>query len=73
MVLLALILRPLPARVAERVASFAAELDVREDMLTVAGELAIGNYRLAAVDFDRNGYIAQPSSSLASRWPPKAP
>jgi hypothetical protein len=43
MVLLALILRPLPARVAERVASFAAELDVREDMLTVAGELAIGN------------------------------
>jgi hypothetical protein len=78
MVLLALILRPLPALVAERVAAFAAELDVREEMLAVAGELAKGNYALAAVDFDRNGYIAgwrpeeaaelHTSGTLSSAW-----
>ncbi len=77
-ILLALILRPLPAAVAERAASFAAELGVQEDMLTLATEFAIGNYGLGAVGFDRNGYIAHwrpedaaalhTSCTLSSAW-----
>jgi hypothetical protein len=56
MVLCALVLRPLPAEIAERVNRFASELMVDEGMLEVARELSEGALGLAAVDFDRNGY-----------------
>ena len=58
MVFLALVLRPLPTEVVERISAFAEALHVRDDMLTVALEFATGNLGLAAIDFDRNGYTA---------------
>jgi hypothetical protein len=58
MVLLALVLRPLPPEVVDRVSAFARELQVDESMLEVAGRFASGSLGLAAVDFERNGYTA---------------
>jgi hypothetical protein len=78
MVLVALVLRPLPRHVAERVAAFARELSVDDGMLEVAQRFASGNLGLAAVDFERNGYTAtwapsdasalHTSTELASAW-----
>ncbi len=59
MVLLALILRPLPPDVVERVSAFAGELMVEEGMLEVAARFASGSLGLAAFDFQRNGYSAE--------------
>ncbi len=58
MVLLALVLRPLPTEVAERIELFAAELGVEEGMLEVTVEFARGSLGLAAFDFERNGYTS---------------
>jgi len=66
MVLLALVLRPLPSEVAERIAAFARELCVDEDMLEVAREFAEGSLSLASDDFERNGYIADLEHSDAT-------
>src|SRR6516164_5781878 len=63
MILNALVLRPLPAAVADRVTSFAAELSVGDGMLQVAREYARGHLGLAAIDFERNGYTAEWSES----------
>ena len=78
MVLSALVLRPLPAEVAERVAAYARELSVDDGMLEVAQGFASGSLGLAAVDFERNGYTAtwhpddaralHTSAELASAW-----
>lgn len=78
MVLLALVLRPLPTEVAERIGLFAAELGVEEGMLEVAMEFAKGSLGLAAIDFEHNGYTSalsnddaaalHTSSALASAW-----
>ena len=78
MVLLGLVLRPLPAEVAERIAAFARELCVDEDMLEVARGFAQGSLDLAAHDFERNGYLAHlertdtaalhTSQALTSAW-----
>lgn len=57
MLLAELILRPLPAEVAERVEQFAYELGVDDDMLRVARRYADGSLELAQVDFARNGYL----------------
>ena len=56
MVLAALIVRPLPEEVADRIEAFAAALGVEEGMVAVAHEFACGCLGLAAVDFQRNGY-----------------
>jgi hypothetical protein len=56
MILGALVLRPLPPEVAERLDAFARELSVGDGMLAVARRYAAGTLGLAAVDFDRNGY-----------------
>ena len=66
MVLGALILRPLPAVVVDRVAEFARELCVDEEMIAVAREFASGSLGLAAIDFERNGYTASWTPSAAS-------
>ena len=59
MLLGALVLRPLPPPVADRVRAFAAELGVDDGMVGVAQEFAAGTLGLAALDFDRNGYTAE--------------
>ena len=54
MLLAELVLRPLPADVADRVGQFAAELGVDDDILVVAQEYAAGSLELASADFARN-------------------
>jgi hypothetical protein len=63
----ALVLRPLPKDVADRIRRYAAALDVDDGMLTVAERFASGALGLASVDFQRNGYTAtwQPSDAAA--------
>ncbi|MEA2685746.1 MAG: hypothetical protein QOE93_941, partial [Actinomycetota bacterium] len=78
MLLCALILRPLPEEVADRIATFAAELGVDEGMIEVTRKFGAGALGLAAVDFERNGYTAEwhpedaatlhCSVELASAW-----
>ena len=58
MILLGLVLRPLPAEVASRIAAYASELCVEDGMLEVARRFAEGSLGLAAFDFERNGYTA---------------
>ncbi|MEM9562811.1 MAG: hypothetical protein AAGA93_09355 [Actinomycetota bacterium] len=58
MILGALVLRPLPPEVADRIESFSRELSVGDGMLAVARRFADGDLGLAAVDFERNGYTA---------------
>ncbi len=58
MLLGALVLRPIPLEVADRVAEFARELSIDDGMLRVAREFAEGHLGLAAFDFERNGYTA---------------
>lgn len=66
MILGALVLRPLPAEVAERVDAYAEELSVDDGMLAVARRFASGQLGLAAVDFQRNGYTADWAPDRAS-------
>ena len=58
MLLCALVLRPLPQDVTDRIATFAGELGVDDAMITVARQFAAGSLGLAAIDFERNGYTA---------------
>jgi len=58
MLLCALVLRPLPEDVADRISDFAHELGVDEGMVEVARRFADGALGLAAFDFERNGYTA---------------
>lgn len=53
-----MVLVPLPEDVCERVAEFADELGVHDDvnMLRVARDYASGSLGLALIDFERNGY-----------------
>ena len=57
MVLGELILAPLPLDVSDRVAAYAAELGVDDEMIRVAHRFAEGSLGLAMVDFSRNGYV----------------
>ena len=59
MLLHALVLRPLPEQVADRVCAYASELGVHEEMIGIARGAADEHLGLAAVDFDRNGYVAE--------------
>jgi hypothetical protein len=78
MLICALILRPLPRDVTDRIAEFAAELCVDDAMIAVAREFAAGSLGLAAIDFERNGYTADwhpddattlhTSNELQSAW-----
>ena len=78
MLLCALVLRPLPVEVAQRISAYASELGVDEGMVDVARELADGSLGLAALDFDRNGYTSvwgsnetqtlHTTKALASAW-----
>ena len=66
MIMGALVLRPLPLEVAERVEEFARELSIDDGMLSVAQRFAAGSLGLAAFDFDRNGYTSDWSSDRAA-------
>jgi hypothetical protein len=57
MVIAELVLDPLPPEVAQRVAAFAAELSVHDDLEDLLHGYAESGRRLAAIDFDRNGYL----------------
>jgi hypothetical protein len=65
MLLAALILRPIPESVVERVSEYAHELCVDEGLIDVARRFASGSLGLAAIDFERNGYTAdwQPAAA----------
>src|SRR5262249_38971876 len=74
----ALVLRPLPEEVADRIAAFAYELGVDDAMIDVARQFSHGALGLAAFDFERNGYTKDwapeeaaslhTSGVLASAW-----
>ncbi|MGW5228466.1 hypothetical protein ACWEP5_26440 [Nocardia niigatensis] len=57
MLLAALVVRPLPTDVANRLREFADAMGVDDDMIAVAQRYAEGAVDLAAVDFTRNGYL----------------
>ena len=59
MLLGALVLRPLPEDVVDRVTEVAWELGVDEHLIGVARRFADGALGLAGVDFERNGYTAE--------------
>ena len=74
----ALVLRPLPEEVADRIAAFGRELGVDDAMVDIAREFSHGAIGLAAFDFERNGYTAEwapedaaalhTSAALSSAW-----
>lgn len=74
----ALVLRPLPEEVADRVAAFAYELGVDDAMIDIAHRFSHGALGLAAFDFERNGYTKDwapedaaalhTSGTLATAW-----
>ncbi len=78
MLLGALVLRPLPEFVVDKVGACARELSVDESLIGVARRFASGSLGLAAFDFERNGYTAvwrpdaaselHTSKELASAW-----
>ena len=65
MLLGALVLRPIPPSVVERVGTFARELSIDDALLAVARQFAEGHLGLAAFDFERNGYTADWSPEKA--------
>ncbi len=54
----ALVVDPIPPAVADRIRELSRALMVDDGMLEVATHLADGQFELAAIDFDRNGYTA---------------
>jgi hypothetical protein len=66
MLLCALVRHPLPADVADAVATFARELGVEEGMVKVAQDFAAGSLGLARLDFERNGYTQVMDAGVAA-------
>jgi hypothetical protein len=58
LVLGALLVRPVPSETIDHVRDVSARLGVDDATIDLAQELADGQYELAAIDFDRNGYNA---------------
>jgi hypothetical protein len=67
MLLGALVLRPIPGDVVDRLGDFARAMSIDDGMLEVAQRFAAGQLGLAAFDFQRNGYTAEwsPARSTA--------
>jgi hypothetical protein len=66
LVLGALLVRPMPGDLVERVRTTSAALGIDEATIDLAAELAAGQYELAVIDFDRNGYNAGYSAERAA-------
>lgn len=73
MILSALVLRPIPSEVAERVARYSQALGVRDDLLETVASFAHSDAALAAVDFERNGYTAGWSEERSAALHTSAP
>jgi hypothetical protein len=58
MILSALVLKPIPADVAHRVAEYSRWLGIDDRLLHTVEEFAASDHALAASDFERNGYTA---------------
>lgn len=58
MLLCALVLRPLPEEVIDRISRYARAMSADDGMIPVARRFAQGALGLAGVDFQRNGYTA---------------
>ena len=58
MVLAALVLRPVPVAVAERVAEFSRSLSIDDRLLDTVRGFAATDHALTSIDFERNGYTA---------------
>jgi hypothetical protein len=58
MLLGALVLRPLPEEIVDRMTEVAGELGIDDGMIGVARRFADGALGLAGIDFERNGYTA---------------
>ncbi len=66
MVLSALVLRPLPEEVAERVVEYSKELGITDDLLAAVRSFASSDRAMASVDFERNGYTKGWSSDRSA-------
>ncbi len=66
MVLSALVLRPVPQRVAQQVAAYSRELGIDDRLLETVAQFAGADKALAAVDFERNGYTSDWSTERSS-------
>src|SRR6478672_13312395 len=55
----ALVLRPIPTDVVDRVSEFARAMSIDDGMVEVAQRFAAGQLGLAAFDFQRNGYTSE--------------
>ncbi len=73
----ALVLDPVPQPVIDRIEALCRATGVDDDMLAVAQQFADGQFELAAIDFDRNGYTAgwdaERAASLHSSRPIDVP
>ena len=78
MLLAALVLRPIPSDVVDRIERYADALGVDDEMIGIARRFASGSLGLAAFDFQRNGYTStwrpedaealHTSDELAEAW-----
>lgn len=67
MLLCALVLRPLPEDVVDRITRYARAMSADDGMIPVARRFAEGSLGLAGVDFERNGYTANWDPARARR------
>lgn len=67
MLLCALVLRPLPEEVVDRITRYARAMSADDGMIPVARRFAEGSLGLAGVDFERNGYTADWDPARAQR------
>ena len=65
MVLGEMVLSPIPVEVSERVGTFADELGVSDELVSVARSFARGSLGMAAADFERNGYLDRDAHGAA--------
>jgi hypothetical protein len=66
MALTALVVDPVPPEVADRLARYADELRVHDDLLIAAQDISAHSRALVQVDFDRNGYLQQVAESRST-------
>jgi hypothetical protein len=66
MVLAALVLRPIPIAVADRVSEFSRALGIDDRLLETVRSFAASDHALTSFDFERNGYTSTWSDEQAS-------
>ena len=66
MALTALVLNPLPTNVSDQLDEYADALCVDDDLLAAAHHLSDHSLSLVQIDFNRNGYLGEVATSLAT-------